>query len=184
MKFLCEAKTDTLLQLVCQNADVFNISESELMEEPFLAEAIQLAIDSVADGGGPFGAVIVKGGQVIARGANRVTRDFDPTAHAEIVAIREACRGLQDFRLTDCTIYCSCEPCPMCLSACYWARLGEIVFSAHHSDAAASGFDDSFLHRELALPREHRSLPIRQALPELAQSPFDAWAKFKDRIEY
>lgn len=154
------------------------------MQESFLAEAIQLAVESVKDGGGPFGAVIVKDDQVIARGSNRVTRDFDPTAHAEIVAIREACRVLRDFRLIDCTIYCSCEPCPMCLSACYWARLGEIVFSAEHTMAASAGFDDSFLYRELSVPRTDRSLPIRQALADQARRPFEAWAKFADRVEY
>lgn len=154
------------------------------MEERFLTEAIQLAVDSVEAGGGPFGALIVRDGHVIARGTNRVTRDFDPTGHAEIVAIREACRVLQNFRLTGCTIYCSCEPCPMCLSACYWARLGEIVYSAGHADATLGGFDDSFLHRELALPQKDRSLPIRQALSEMGHLPFDAWAKFADRIEY
>ena len=120
------------------------------MDETFLSAAIRLAVESVKAGGGPFGAVIVREGEIIARGSNRVTLSNDPTAHAEITAIREAGRVLQDFRLSGCILYSSCEPCPMCLAACYWARISELVFAGAKADAAAAGFDDAFLYRELA----------------------------------
>ncbi len=151
---------------------------------PFLVEALQLAVDSVANAGGPFGAVIVKDDQIIGRGANRVTLDNDPTAHAEIVAIRDACRTLGDFQLTDCSLFTSCEPCPMCLAACYWSRLGEIVFAGTQADAAAAGFDDAFLYRELSQPIEARKIPMRQELAIEGKQPFDAWKAFTGRIEY
>ena len=154
------------------------------MEEQYLSEAIRLAVESVEAGGGPFGAVIVREGKIIARGSNRVTLACDPTAHAEIVAIREAGRALQDFRLADCILYSSCEPCPMCLAACYWARISELVFAGTKTDAAAAGFDDAFLYREISLPLEDRQLPMRRHLEAEAQTPFEAWSNFADRIAY
>ena len=154
------------------------------MEEEYLTEAIRLAVESVQNGGGPFGAVIVHDGRIIARGANRVTIANDPTAHAEIVAIREACQLIGDFRLSGCVLYTSCEPCPMCLSACYWAKLSEIIYAGSQSDAAAGGFDDAFLYRELSLPREQRSLPIRRMLADQGNAPFEAWKNFAGRLEY
>ncbi len=154
------------------------------MEELFLAEAVRLAVQSVQNGGGPFAAVIVRDGKIIAQGANRVTLANDPTAHAEIVAIREACSGLGDFRLSGCVLYSSCEPCPMCLAACYWARLAEIVYAGSQANAAAAGFDDAFLYRELILPQAQRSLPIRQLMADEGQQPFEAWKQFTGKIEY
>ncbi|HOF08203.1 MAG TPA: nucleoside deaminase, partial [Bacteroidales bacterium] len=118
----------------------------------FLKLAIELAKENVKNGGGPFGAVIVKDGQIIAKGTNRVTSHNDPTAHAEIVAIRQACEKLNDFQLTDCIIYSSCEPCPMCLGAIYWARPKKLVFAADKFDAANAGFDDSMIYDEIQLP--------------------------------
>lgn len=154
------------------------------MDEQYLAEAIRLAVESVYNGGGPFGAVIVKDEAIIGRGINRVTLSNDPTAHAEIVAIREACLALADFRLAGCVLYTSCEPCPMCLTACYWSRLSEIVYAGSQSEAASGGFDDAFLYRELSLPAPKRSLPIRRLLAERGNEPFKAWKNFAGRVEY
>jgi guanine deaminase len=154
------------------------------MDEQFLAEAIRLAVESVEAGGGPFGAVIVREGTIIGRGTNRVTLSNDPTAHAEIEAIRRACAGLGDFRLSDCVLYTSCEPCPMCLSACYWARLSAIVYSGTQADAAEAGFDDAFLYRELSLPISQRTLPAKQLFAADGDLPFEAWKNFTGRVEY
>jgi guanine deaminase len=134
--------------------------------------------------GGPFGAVVVKDGHVVGRGWNRVTSVNDPTAHAEINAIREACTRLQTFSLAGCQIYASCEPCPMCLAAIYWARLESLCFAADSSDAAAAGFDDGHIHSELCRPVLERSLPVRQALQHEGQQPFRLWVHKPDRIEY
>src|SRR5437588_5334887 len=130
-----------------------------LMQNRFLLHAIELAVENVRRGGGPFGALVVKDGVVIAIGTNQVTRTNDPTAHAEIVAIREACRVLGDFQLSGCEVYTSCEPCPMCLGAIYWARPERVFFAATHQEAAAAGFDDSFIYRQIALPHSERSIP-------------------------
>ena len=154
------------------------------MDEQFLSEAIRLAVESVAQGGGPFGAVIVKDGTIIGRGTNCVTASHDPTAHAEIVAIRDACRTIADFRLSGCVLYTSCEPCPMCLSAAYWSRLSEIYYAGTHAEAAAAGFDDAFLYKELSLPMSARSLPIHQLLADRGNDPFEAWKNLPNRVEY
>jgi guanine deaminase len=155
------------------------------MHEEFLRRAIQLAVENVKQGrGGPFGAVIVLGGNAIAEGANHVTTDLDPTAHAEVVAIRAACRKLGRFDLRGAVIYSSCEPCPMCLGAIYWARLDALYYAAGREDAARAGFDDSFLYEQFALPEAQRALPTRRlALPE-AGLPFDAWLANAQRIPY
>lgn len=151
----------------------------------FLRRTIELALASVADGiGGPFGAVIVRGGSIIAEGANRVTQAVDPTAHAEVVAIREACRILNSFQLDDCTIYTSCEPCPMCLGAIYWARLREVCFAASREDAAAAGFDDSLIYNEIPLAPSERRIRMRHIVCPDAAAPFRAWAGNRDRIPY
>ncbi len=134
--------------------------------------------------GGPFAALIVKDGQVIGRGVNRVTATKDPTAHAEIVAIREACKQADDFRLEDAVIYASCEPCPMCLAAIYWARLKRIFFAAKNTDAAKAGFDDSFIYKEISLPLEKRFIPTIQTDCENALKPFTAWEEMEDKISY
>ena len=136
-----------------------------------MAEAIRLSLEKMRQGlGGPFGAIIVKDGEIIARGSNQVTSANDPTAHAEVVAIREACRRLGTFLLSGCELYTSCEPCPMCLSACYWARLDRVFFAATRQDAAEAGFDDDFLYRELAVAPADRQLPLEQLLRESARA--------------
>ena len=153
-------------------------------DEGHLREAIRLARENVANGGGPFGAVIVRDGEVLATGANLVTRGNDPTAHAEIVAIRNACEALGTFQLDGCEIFCSCEPCPMCLGAIYWARPARVVFASSAHDAADAGFDDSFIYDEIRRPRDRRRLPLEQMRVEEAGEEFDAWRAAEDRVEY
>lgn len=144
--------------------------------EAFLRRAIALAMKNVETGnGGPFGAVIVRAGEVVAEAGNSVFTTNDPTAHAEVNAIRAACARLGVFRLEGCTLYTSSEPCPMCLAACYWAHVDRIFFAANAEDAARAGFDDAFLYRELALPAAERTLPVKELLREEAQASFAAW---------
>jgi tRNA(Arg) A34 adenosine deaminase TadA len=150
----------------------------------FMRRAIALSCESVAGNGGPFGAVIVRDGQVVAEGNNRVTSTNDPTAHAEIVAIRAACAALGRFDLRGCEIYTSCEPCPMCLAAIYWARLDRIFFGNDREAAALAGFDDEFLYREVAQPLPQRSFPIERLLGDEATAAFDAWAAKTDKLPY
>ena len=155
------------------------------MNNAFMREAIRISVEKMRTGqGGPFGAVVVRGGEIIGRGWNQVTSTNDPTAHAEIVAIRAACRQLGDFRLEGCELYSSCEPCPMCLSAVYWARIGRLCFAATRLDAAAAGFDDELIYREVALPVEARRLPAEQVLREEALRAFAEWAAKPDKIPY
>jgi tRNA(Arg) A34 adenosine deaminase TadA len=155
------------------------------MDNPFMARAIQLSIDNVRSGrGGPFGAVVVKDGNIIAEGANQVTSTNDPTAHAEMVAIREACGKLGAFELEACEIYTSCEPCPMCLGAIYWARLSRVYFANADADASRVGFDDSLIYRELALPYSQRKIPMVQLMREEALAAFRAWENKSNKIEY
>ncbi|MFY9682006.1 MAG: nucleoside deaminase [Candidatus Sulfotelmatobacter sp.] len=150
-----------------------------------MARAIQLSIDNVRSGrGGPFGAVVVKDGSIIAEGANQVTATNDPTAHAEMVAIREACRKLGAFELEACEIYTSCEPCPMCLGAIYWARLSRVYFANADADASRVGFDDSLIYRELALPYSQRKIPMIQMMREEALAAFRAWQNKSNKVEY
>jgi tRNA(Arg) A34 adenosine deaminase TadA len=137
-----------------------------------------------ADHGGPFGAVIVRGGRIIAEGGNRVTSNLDPTAHAEVEAIRAACKLLGQFQLSGCDIYTSCEPCPMCLSAIYWARLERIYYANTRQDAADIGFDDDFLYREIPRPPLERSIPAYRVLADEARVAFDAWRNKDDKIRY
>jgi len=147
--------------------------------------AIDLALEAVAGGiGGPFAAVIVKDHRVIGRGINRVVPDNDPTAHAEIVAIRDACRHFGTFTLSDCEIYVNCEPCPMCLCALMWARVSRIYFGCTRQDAAAVGFDDERFYNELALPVEHRPVSMQQIMRKEALSAFRAWQEKPERIPY
>lgn len=153
------------------------------MNKQFMRQAIQLAIDNIKNGGGPFGAVIVKDGKVIATGVNRVTANNDPTAHAEITAIRQACEKLGTFSLEGCDIYSSCEPCPMCLGAIYWAHLDHLYFGANKHDAAAAGFDDQFIYEELERPSTTRRLKTVSLLEE-AKAPFTLWAQHEERVEY
>ncbi|RYZ16761.1 MAG: nucleoside deaminase [Chitinophagaceae bacterium] len=150
-----------------------------------MREAIRLSVDNVASGqGGPFGAVVVRDGKIIARGANSVTSTNDPTAHAEVMAIREACRVLGTFQLDDCEIYTSCEPCPMCLGAIYWARPAKLYYANTKQDAAAIQFDDQFIYEELEKPVEQRSLFTRQLLRDEALEAFNKWAASTQKTEY
>ena len=154
------------------------------MDGSFLKQAIEMAVKNVGRSGGPFAALVVKNGLVIASGANQVTRTNDPTAHAEMVAIREACRVLGDFQLSGCDVYSSCEPCPMCLGALYWARPDRIFFAATHDEAAAAGFDDSFIYRQIAVPHSQRSIPMFHVADEHATRPFEEWISKPDKTEY
>jgi guanine deaminase len=155
------------------------------LDEQFMQAAIQLAIKGVEAGhGGPFGALVVKDGRIIGRGHNRVLIDRDPTAHAEIVAIRDACRMLGHFQLDGCTIYTSCEPCPMCLGAIYWARPTRIVFACGREDAARIGFDDAFIYAELAHHPGQRHIPTEQMLRDQALQAMRAWADKQDKTQY
>lgn len=153
-------------------------------KKDFMRKAIELSIDNVRNGGGPFGAVIVKDQEIIATGVNRVTANHDPTAHAEVSAIRAACEKLHTFDLSGCEIYTSCEPCPMCLGAIYWAHLDKIYYGNNKNDAAAIGFDDSFIYDELALTRENRKKAMEELLPEEAIRAFNLWNEKTDKVEY
>lgn len=158
-----------------------NITEQD---KTFMREAIRLADESVKNGGGPFGAVIVKDGEIVAGCANSVTIDNDPTAHAEVNTIRQACRKLGTFDLSDCVIYTSCEPCPMCLGAIYWARIKRIYYGNTKKDAADIDFADDFIYRELELQKENRSVPLISLLRDEAIKTFKAWKQKEDRVEY
>lgn len=149
-----------------------------------MQKAIELSIDNVKNGGGPFGAVIARNGEIVATGVNRVTANNDPTAHAEVSAIRAAAQALGTFNLSDCEIYTSCEPCPMCLGAIYWARLKKIYFANNKTDAKHIGFDDSFIYDELELPRNQRHLPSEELMRNEAIKAFDLWSSKTDKTEY
>lgn len=154
-------------------------------QQQYMNEAIALAAANVREGkGGPFGAVIVRDGQIIAAGTNTVTGTNDPTAHAEVQAIREACRMLGTFQLSDCELYTSCEPCPMCIGAIYWARLKAVYYACTKEEAAAIAFDDLFIYEELDKPLEGRTLPMRRMTPDGYQEPFEAWKRKPDKILY
>lgn len=150
-----------------------------------MRDAVRAGLEGMRAGrGGPFGAVVVKDGRVVGRGSNQVTSALDPTAHAEIVAIRDACRALGTFRLEGCDIYASCEPCPMCLSAVYWARLERLFFAATRDDAAVAGFDDALLYRQIGLPPAQRSLPTAQVLRDEALVVLAEWRDKPDKTPY
>jgi guanine deaminase len=151
----------------------------------FMARAIEMAVENARDGtGGPFAAVIVKGDAVIATGVNLVTSANDPTAHAEIVAIRAACNALGSFQLTGCDIYVTCEPCPMCLGAIYWARMARVFLAGTRADAAAAGFEDSMIYAEIEAPLARRRVPMIPLMREEAQRPFEAWQGSAARVAY
>ena len=150
----------------------------------YMLKAIKQAQKSVEKGGGPFGAVIVKDGKIVAEGSNGVTLKNDPTAHAEVTVIRKACKKLKTFDLSGCVIYSSCEPCPMCLSAIYWARIDKIYFGCTKNDAKEIGFDDSFIYEQISLKPEKRSIPSKEFLREDALSAFKMWKNKTDKIEY
>lgn len=150
----------------------------------YMRKAIQISIENIEKGGGPFGAVIVKDGQVIGVGANRVTSKCDPTAHAEVEAIREACEKIKNFDLSGCEIFTSCEPCPMCLSAIYWARISKIHFANTKKDAAAISFDDDFLYQEIPKEIDQRKIPTSQILRNEAIVAFQNWESKTDKVKY
>lgn len=150
-----------------------------------MQEAVTVALKGMQNNeGGPFGCVIVKDGKIIGKGNNKVTSTNDPTAHAEVTAIRDACKNLGSFQLEGCTIYTSCEPCPMCLGAIYWARPEKVYYGSTKTDAAYIGFDDDFIYEELKLPYADRSIPFEQLAPEVAITPFQEWATKEDKTEY
>jgi guanine deaminase len=150
-----------------------------------MKQAIDLAFSNVKKNkGGPFGAVVVKNGEIIGKGANLVTENNDPTAHAEIIAIREAAKNTGSFELNDCEIYTSCEPCPMCLGAIYWARIEKLYYAATKDDASKSDFDDSLIYKEISLPKDQRSIPSLQLMRDDAVKVFEAWNKSGNKIQY
>lgn len=154
------------------------------MEAKFLKRAIQLAELSINNGGGPFGAVVVKNGEIIAETSNSVTKDNDPTAHAEVNCIRMACKKLGTFILEDCDIYASSEPCPMCLGAIYWAHINRIFYAGTREDAAWGGFDDDFIYKEIAMPYNERRVPAVNALQPEGRKVFAIWRSKTDKVEY
>lgn len=155
-----------------------------MTKEELMREAIRLSEENVANGGGPFGAVIARDGEIVATGVNRVTADHDPTAHAEVRAIREACKKLNTFDLSGCEIYSSCEPCPMCLGAIYWAHLDRLYYGNDKTDAKEIGFDDSFIYDEIALPPNRRHLHSEVLLDNEAIRAFEMWDRDENRIKY
>jgi guanine deaminase len=155
------------------------------MGNSFMARAIELSMENVRSGrGGPFGAVVVKDGSIIAERVNQVTATNDPTAHAEVLAIRQACEKLGLFELKTCELYTSCEPCPMCLGAIYWARLSRVYYGSFAADASKAGFDDSFIYREIVLPHAQRGIPMIQMMRDEALAVFRAWEEKPNKIPY
>ena len=154
-------------------------------KEEFMQEAVNLSLKGMRNGeGGPFGAIVVKNGEIVGRGNNKVTSSNDPTAHAEVVAIRDACKNLNTFQLDGCELYTSCEPCPMCLGAIYWARPEKIYFACTHDDASDAGFDDSFIYQELKLPIDQRSIKTIQIEREAGIKAFQEWNAKENKTEY
>ena len=151
----------------------------------FMEKAIEVALENViSNQGGPFGAIVVKDGKIIGTGRNEVTASNDPTAHAEVQAIREACQYLNDFQLIDCEIYTSCEPCPMCIGAIYWARPKAVYYACTKEDAAKIGFDDQFIYEQISLPVDERDITMKQISPNQYELPFKTWEKSKDKTHY
>ncbi|MCA9062472.1 MAG: nucleoside deaminase [Planctomycetaceae bacterium] len=158
---------------------------TKTLNPAFLREAIRLSIEKMeANAGGPFGAVVVRNGEIVGRGWNQVPSTHDPTAHAEVTAIRDACRRLKTFTLAGCEIYSSCEPCPLCLAAIYWSRLDHIYYAATCDDATNAGFDDTQFYKEIAKPLADRSIPMHQALRDEALVALHAWVRKEDRVRY
>ncbi len=179
MKKLIFIMIGVMFMVSCQQKETKSMTSDELM-----TKAIELAEENVTNGGGPFGAVIARDGKIIATGVNRVTANHDPTAHAEVSAIRAACKKLGTFDLSGCEIYTSCEPCPMCLGAIYWAHLDKMYYGNDKHDAKRIGFDDSFIYDEIALSPNDRKLVSKRILSEEAAKAFDMWMQKKDKVEY
>lgn len=181
-RYLLMASIVCLIFATCNDN---NDEKNETMtKEQLMREAIRLSEENVSNGGGPFGAVIARDGKIVATGVNRVTANNDPTAHAEVSAIRAACEKLNTFDLSGCEIYTSCEPCPMCLGAIYWAHIDKIYYGNDKDDAKAIDFDDSFIYDELALPRGERRLPVEVLLDNEAIKAFEMWKNKSDKVEY
>ena len=158
---------------------------SSEMKIKFMKAAVKVALKGMNNNeGGPFGCVVVKDGEIIGSGNNKVTSTNDPTAHAEVNAIREACKNLNSFQLEGCEIYTSCEPCPMCLGAIYWARPDKVYYGSNHIDAAKIGFDDEFIYKEIPLPYAERSIPFQQLGRKVALEAFIKWSEKEDKTEY
>ena len=155
-----------------------------MTDADLLDTVVHHATRNVTDGGGPFAAAVVRDGRVVAEGVNRVTRDLDPTAHAEVVAIRAACQALGDYVLTGCVLVSSCEPCPLCLSAALWARVDRVVYAADRHDAARAGFDDRAFYEMFDRPRDSWDFSVTQERVDAAAEPFDAWLAHTDRVDY
>lgn len=153
-------------------------------KQELMHEAVNLAIESIDKGGGPFGAVIVRNGKIVGKGHNQVTLKNDPTAHAEVMAIRDACSNLETFDLSGCEIFTSCEPCPMCLSAIYWAHIDKVYYAGTKDEAEKAGFDDAFIYRELSLPINERSILFEQTLKEEGFTSFKKWIEFDGKTKY
>lgn len=160
------------------------IKKINMNHDVLMREAIELSIKNIENGYGPFGAVIIKNGEIISKSVNRVTKDNDPTAHAEILAIREAAKRLKTFNLSGCIIFCSCEPCPMCLGAIYWARIDKIYYACNRSDAKNYGFDDEYLYKEINLPIGQREISFNQLLRKEALEAFKKWEKNEKKTLY
>ena len=154
------------------------------MKNRFMSRAIELSIESVKSGGGPFGSVIIKNNEIISEGMNRVTKNNDPTAHGEIVAIRNACKNLNDFSLKGCELYTSCEPCPMCLSAIYWSRIDKIYYANTRDDAKKIDFDDSLIYSELIKKIKERKIPTTQLMRDEALQGFKLWKNTENKVKY
>ena len=154
------------------------------MKNKFMQRAIELSIESINSGGGPFGSVIVKDEKIISEGMNRVAVDNDPTSHGEIVAIRNACKKLNTFNLSNCSLYSSCEPCPMCMSAIYWSRIGKVYYANTRDDAKKINFDDSLIYSEIPKKNEDKKIPIKQMMRNEALKAFEMWDKKTDKVKY
>ena len=154
------------------------------MKNKFMTRAIELSIENINLGGGPFGSIIVKNDKIIAEGSNKVTLNNDPTAHGEIVAIRQACKNLNNFNLSDCELYSTCEPCPMCLSAIYWARIDRVYYANTRRDAQKIDFSDAMIYEELNKTIKDRKIPMLQMMREEALKAFDLWSKKEDKVKY
>ncbi|MCK9613776.1 MAG: nucleoside deaminase [Bacteroidales bacterium] len=161
------------------------MNELNTLHKKFISLAVDMALQNVASGkGGPFAALVVKDKNIVGKGTNLVTLTNDPTAHAEVVAIRDACKNLNNFQLSDCEIYCSCEPCPMCLGAIFWTRPKAVYFAASQADASGAGFDDSFIYEQLKIEHSQRSIPFIKIPTEDATTPFTCWKEKNDKIDY
>jgi tRNA(Arg) A34 adenosine deaminase TadA len=188
-RFFLQGSVLALFELLSPGIEILQAKQTPGSERtiynPFMQKAINLAEENVKTGkGGPFGAVIVKDGRIIATSSNQVTSLNDPTAHAEIMVIRKACSRLERFQLKDCELYTSCEPCPMCLGAIYWTRFTRVYYASSREDAAKAGFDDSFIYQQVELPIDKRSLKMIQVMHDQASKPFDEWARKISKIKY